>query len=215
MRKRNFYIGVGMLALFLVWTVLVSVVDVKPIGPQNSEVGFSSVNGFFHRLTGVHMWIYTVTDWLSLVPVGIVFGFGILGLKQWIERKNILKVDRSILVLGVFYVAVFAVYILFEEIAVNYRPVLINGILEASYPSSTTMLVLCVMPAAMMQFDGRIKNCKYRKIVKISIIIFTIFMVGGRLVSGVHWLTDIAGGMMLSAGLVEMYSFFADIKKEP
>ncbi|MBR5468650.1 MAG: phosphatase PAP2 family protein [Firmicutes bacterium] len=214
MRKRKIYVGAVMLVLFLVWTVLVSIVDVRPIGPQNSEVGFAGINGFFHNLTGVHMWIYVLTDWLSLVPAGIVLGFGILGLKQWIERKSILKVDYDILVLGVFYVVVFGAYILFEEIAVNYRPMLINGILEASYPSSTTMLVLCVMPTAMMQFGERVKNEKVNRYVKNAIIIFTVFMVGGRLVSGVHWLTDIIGGMMLSAGIVAIYRYALELKKK-
>ena len=88
---------------------------------------------------------------------------------------------------------------------INYRPVLIEGYLEASYPSSTTLLVLCMMPTAKMQLDGRIKNPAVRKIVGLAIVVFTVFMVVGRLVSGVHWITDIAGGVLLSAGLVMLY----------
>ena len=71
-------------------------IDVSSIGPQNSNVGFATINNFIHRFFGVNMLLYTITDWLSLIPVGIAFGFGILGLVQWIKRKKIYKVDLSI-----------------------------------------------------------------------------------------------------------------------
>ncbi|MBR6608936.1 MAG: phosphatase PAP2 family protein, partial [Oscillospiraceae bacterium] len=147
----------------------------------------------------------TITDWLGLVPLMFVIGFGTLGLIQWIKRKHLLKVEYNILVLGSFYIVVMAVYVLFEMLVVNYRPVLINGYLEASYPSSTTMLVMCVMPTAIMQFNSRIKNNVLKRFVAFTIIAFIVFMVIGRLVSGVHWFTDIIGGALLSAGLVMMY----------
>ena len=134
-----------------------------------------------------------------------VMGFALLGLIQWIKRKNILKVDYNILILGGFYIVVMAVYVLFEMLVVNYRPVLICGILEASYPSSTTMLVMCVMPTAIMQFNARIKNGILKRWVSSAITVFIAFMVIGRLVSGVHWFTDIVGGALLSAGLVMLY----------
>ena len=151
------------------------------------------------------MALYTITDWLGLVPLGFIMGFALLGLIQWIKRKHLLKVDYNILILGGFYIIVMAVYVLFEMFVVNYRPVLIGGILEASYPSSTTMLVMCVMPTAIMQFNSRIKNNILKRCVASAIIAFIVFMVIGRLISGVHWFTDIVGGALLSAGLVLMY----------
>jgi undecaprenyl-diphosphatase len=132
-------------------------------------------------------------------------GFALLGLIQWIKRKHLLKVDYNIFILGGFYIVVMAVYVLFEMLVVNYRPVLIDGILEASYPSSTTMLVMCVMPTAVMQFNSRIRNKLLRNIVAAILVAFIAFMVIGRLVSGVHWFTDIIGGALLSTGLVLMY----------
>ena len=121
------------------------------------------------------------------------------------KRKHILKVDRSILVLGVFYIVTLVCFLVFEVAVINYRPVLIEGILEASYPSSTTMLVMCVMPTAVMQFRRRIKNAVLWQWVSLVMTAFTVFMVVGRLISGVHWLTDIIGGLLMSAGLVMMY----------
>ena len=202
-----------MLTAFVLWTALVCFVDVKQIGPETSSVGFATINGAFHKLTGVNMWLYTITDWLSLIPVFIMMGFAVLGLVQWIGRKNILKVDFNILALGGFYIVTLFAYLFFEEIVINYRPTLINGFLEASYPSSTTLLVLCVMISALMQFNLRIRNSVFRALVATLIIAFIIFMVGGRLVSGVHWLTDIIGGILLSFGLVYMYWFVCGLGK--
>ena len=203
--KKRFCIPFGLLGAFVLWTAAVRLIDVQPIGPQGSSVGFATWNRFVHNLTGVHMPLYTLTDWLGLVPFVFVLGFAVLGLVQLIKRKNILKVDRSILALGGFYVAVMAAYVFFEIFVINYRPVLIEGTLEASYPSSTTMLVLCVMPTAVMQLRSRIKNRPFRHVVSVALIAFTAFMVIGRLISGVHWFTDIIGGALLSAGLVSLY----------
>ena len=203
--QKNFYAAIRLLALFLLWTAASSLIDVQAIGPLESTVGFAALNSLFHSLTGVHMFLYTITDWLSVIPLGFVTGFACLGLVQWFQRKSLLKVDGSILTLGVFYLVVMAAYLFFEVYVVNYRPVLIEGRLEASYPSSTTMLVMCVMPTAMMQLNARIKNRTLRKCVAFVITAFTVFMIVGRLVSGVHWLTDIIGGALLSAGLVMMY----------
>lgn len=203
--RKNFCITVSLLVLFVLWTIAISHVDVQAIGPKVSTVGFATFNGFFHELTGVHMLIYTITDWLGLVPLCFALGFAFLGFVQLIKRKSLLKVDYSILVLGGFYIIVIAAYVLFEIFVINYRPVLIEGYLEASYPSSTTMLVMCVMPTAIMQFNSRIRNKGLRKTIACAIVVFTLFMVVGRLISGVHWFTDIIGGALLSTGLVMLY----------
>ena len=202
-----------MILSFILWTVLINFIDVKAIGPRGSFVGFATLNGFFHELTGVNMTLYTITDWLGLVPVFVALMFAFLGLAQWIKRKNILKVDYNILTLGGFYLLVIALYILFENVVINYRPTLINGYLEVSYPSSTTLLVLTVMPTAIMQIKTRIKNKICRKTLCVSIALFIGFMVIGRFISGVHWVTDIIGGILLSTGIVTLYYIVVNIKK--
>ena len=207
--RRYFCIAGSFLIAFLLWTIAVCFIDVRMVGPQDSSVGFACINQFFHNMTGVHMSLYTITDWLGLVPVGFGFGFSIVGLIQWIKRKSLAKVDGSILLLGGFYILVIIAYIFFEEVVINYRPVLINGVLEASYPSSTTMLVMSVLPTAIIQFNSRIENLSIRKCFSCFISIFIVFMVLGRLISGVHWFSDIIGSGLLSAGLVMLYySFF-------
>jgi len=212
-RKKMLLVGAGFIAVFVLWTVLVSLVDVRAIGPNESSVGLAALNGYIHKLTGVNFILYTFTDWLGLVPMGVAVGFAVLGIVQWVERKSLFKVDRSIFALGGFYAVVLAVYVLFEFVVINYRPILISGCLEVSYPSSTTMLVMCVMPTAMMQLRARIKNKVIKHCVTISIVVYTSFMVIGRLVSGVHWITDIIGGALISAGLVISYASVCDIRK--
>ncbi len=192
----------------------VKFIDVSPIGPDGSYVGFATINSFFHKLTGVNMLLYILTDWLSIIPVGLVVGFALLGLLQLLRRKKLFEVDYDILVLGGFYVALIAVYVLFEMVPVNYRPLLIEGALEVSYPSSTTMLVMCIMPTAIMQLNSRIKNIRLKRVVSFILNVFTAFMVAGRLLSGVHWLSDIVGGALVSAGLVMMYKALIYIRTE-
>ena len=204
--KRKGFMWSGILLLgFVLWTVLIRRVDVQPVGVNGTSVGFSTVNSWFHQLTGVHMGLYTITDWLGLVPIVICIGFGVLGLTQWIRRKSIARVDKDILLLGVYYILVILGYLVFEMIPVNYRPILIDGAMEASYPSSTTLLVLSVMPTLLFQINRRAKSQTVRRITAAFVILFSAFMVVGRLIAGVHWLTDIIGAVLLSAGLFVLY----------
>ena len=207
MRKTKRIVSVGILLLtaFAVWTFLIQTVDVQQIGPRQSAVGFATVNGWFHRLTNVHWMLYTLTDWLGLVPIVVCLLFACVGLAQLVQRRSLLKVDLDLLLLGVYYVLVIFAYLLFEMIPLNYRPVLIEGILEASYPSSTTLLVLSVMPTLHFQAERRLKNSALRHCIKVLTVLFSVFMVVGRLLSGVHWLTDIVGAIFLSGGLFLLY----------
>ena len=207
--KRGIMSGIALILAFVVWTILIQTVNVRPVGVNGTNIGFATVNTWFHRLTGVHMAIYTITDWLGLVPIAVCIGFGILGLVQWIRRKRITKVDRDILLLGGYYILVIMGYLIFEMIPINYRPILINGAMEASYPSSTTLLVLSVMPTLLFQVNRRTESQTVRRITAVFVILFSAFMVIGRLVAGVHWLTDIVGSVLLSAGLYCLYRFAA------
>lgn len=209
--------GVGLLGAFVLWTVLIRRVDVQALGPNGATVGFAAFNGWFHRLTGVHMGVYTLTDWLGLIPIFVCLGFGGLGLVQLIKRRSLLRVDADLLLLGLYYLLVIAGYLVFEAIPINYRPVLIDGRLEASYPSSTTLLVLSVMPTLALQARRRAASPRLRRAASAFAIAFSAFMVVGRLISGVHWATDIVAGALLSAGLFLLYRsavLWADGRKE-
>ena len=193
------------IAMFVVWTVLIRVVDVHALGVNGTNIGFATWNCWFHKVTGVHMTLYVITDWLGLVPVFVCLIFGGMGLVQLVQRKSLFKVDRDIIILGIYYIIVIGCYLIFEMIPINYRPILIQGMMEVSYPSSTTLLVLAVMPTLAEQVNRRMKNGVLKKMINIFLVVFSTFMVLGRLISGVHWFTDIIGGIILSIGLFCFY----------
>ena len=203
--KNTFISGLIFIMLFIIWTVAVVSVDVKSVGVNGTSVGFATLNTWFHNLTKVNMTLYNITDWAGLVPIFVCIFFGGIGMIQLIKRKSLLKVDFDIIALGIYYIIVISGYIIFEMIPINYRPILINGFLECSYPSSTTLLVLSVMPTLNFQSEVKLKNNKMKLIIRGITIVFSLFMVIARLVSGVHWFTDIVGAILFSTGLFEIY----------
>lgn len=206
--NRNYFLITGILfLLFGIFTATVLWVDVQPIGPENTSVGLASVNRFIFEQLGVHLLWYHITDWLGVIAILFAFGFAVVGLIQLITRKSLFKVDYQIIALGVFYALVVAVYVFFEIAIVNYRPIILHTAPEASYPSSHTMIVICIMATAMMEFhrllDGRKTALLLLDGISLSIMAVTVI---GRLLSGVHWFTDIIAGLLLSAALVMLYT---------
>lgn len=201
----SFIVTGALFSLFVMLTIMLMYVDIQTVGPEGSCVGFATVNKWASDLLGVNMLLYNFTDWLGVVAILFALGFAILGLIQLIEKKSLRRVDHSFLMLGAFYLLVIAAYVFFELHIVNYRPILIQNVLEASYPSSTTMLILCVMPTAIMQFNHLIKGRTARITVNTVCAVFAAVAVVGRLLSGVHWFTDILGGVLLSSAFVMLY----------
>ena len=206
MKKNNLIkITIICLIISIIYTILVKVVDVASIGPYGSRVGFSSINSSFRDLVGYNKTWYTITKYLGLLPFLLVAFFGLIGAKQLYERRDILQVDKRILLLGCFYVLLGIVYVFFEKVVINYRPFLQEGVLEASYPSSHTMLAICICTTAVYAAKFYIKNKKVLKIFDLFCFILMLLLVVGRTLSGVHWITDIVGGIIISTTLVFVY----------
>ena len=205
-KKRNFLISTILILLAVVFTILVKVVDIKQVGVNETNIGFATLNQFVFKTTGVNMIWYHITDWLGLVPVFMAIAYGLIGFIQLIKRKSLFKVDIEIMILGLFYIIVISLYIFFEKVIVNYRPILMNGFLEASYPSSHTLMAICLCGSSII-VNKKLFNNKITTFIDGLSVVIIFTTVIGRLISGVHWFTDIIGGIFISiALLMTLYS---------
>lgn len=150
--------------------------------------------------------IFKITEYLGYAAFLTAFGFACFGAYQLFSRKSFAKVDSDIYVLGAFYTIVICLYFAFAHIGINCRPVFMDGVIEQSFPSSHTVLSLCVFLSAIYQFRRRIPN----KTLRVSVCTFcgllAVVTTVLRYLSGAHWFTDIVGGVLISASLLLAYS---------
>ena len=205
MKKKNIIISIVLVLVAIFYTILVKSIDLQAIGPNGSIVGFATINKFFSNLIGVHMSLYKLTEYLGYLALLLAFNYALIGILQLFKRKSLLKIDKEIIILGIFYVIVIGLYIFFEKVIINYRPVLIDGVLEASYPSSHTLLALCICGSSLIINKYLFKDKKSAKYGNIIAIILMISILLGRLISGVHWLSDIIGGVLISLALLTIF----------
>lgn len=208
MTSRNRMIFAGILtALFLLFLILVKTVDVAPIGPNGTEVGFSKMNEAARSSSGVRLGWYRLTEVFGILAILMAAGLGVIGLLQWITKKKLYKVDAEILTAGLLFLVTILLYVFFEKVVINYRPVIMPGETEpeASFPSSHTVLIIAVMGCVMIISKkyapvpaARIGICSFCA----AVILLTVI---GRLVSGVHWITDIIGGILLGGALLAWF----------
>ena len=214
MKKTSFKKPLIWFVIFLIFTALVKLVDVQPVGPDGTMIGFARINKAVWDKVGVSTTFYNVTQFFGIVAIGICLCFAILGVDQLIKRKQLHYVDSKIIAMGIYYIIVMAFYAFFMFVAINYRPVYINNEpLESSYPSSHTMLALTVV-AAFVMYNDNFKNVKKkvdRIVFTVACYVFGAVTVIGRLLSGVHWFTDIIGSVLLSIAIIEMYKPLCDV----
>ena len=215
MRKlkwKNISILLGIVSI--IYIIMLKTIDVKPIGPYHTKVGFAAINNFVHTHLPKNMIWYNITKYLGYLTFILIIYYAIIGLKQLIKNKSLKKVDKKIILLGAFYVLVGIVYVVFEKVIINYRPVLMGDELEASFPSSHTMLALCVCASSLIMSKYYLKDKGIKKILDIITWVVMIVLVVGRLLSGVHWLTDILGGILISGFLLSILNTCLNIIKE-
>ncbi len=205
--RKSLYCSGICFVLFLILILLVKTVDVETIGPQGTEVGLAGINGFFSEKIAYNDVFYKITEILGYLAILICAVFGAFGFYQIVKGRSIKAVDRDILILGAFYIAVIAVYVFFEKVTVSYRPIILDDGLEASFPSSHTMLSVCVFLSAVMQLETRLP-LRYVKPVYAAGILLAAITVLLRFFSGVHWFTDIIGGLLISAALLFLFAYF-------
>ncbi len=205
--RKSLYCSGICFVLFLILILLVKTVGVDAIGPQGTEVGLAKINGFFSERIVYNDIFYKITELLGYLAILICAAFGAFGLYQIIKGKSLKAVDKDILILGAFYIAVIAVYVFFEKVVISYRPVILDEGLEASFPSSHTMLSVCVFISAIMQLETRLPF-RFVKPVSAAGILLAAITVLFRFLSGVHWFTDILGGILISASLLFLFAYF-------
>ena len=212
--RRMIIAGIGGL-LTVILIALVSLVDIAPIGEQGTSIGLSHLNQFVFDLFGVNMLWYTITDWLGIAAILTAFAFAVTGLVQLINRRSLLKVDREILSLGGLYIIVIGLYLLFENVIVNYRPIIMpdNTHPEASFPSSHTMIVCVIMGSAVMLINNYIKNKALNRTLRVICFVIIGITVIGRMIAGVHWFTDILGGILISVTLLSLFSLLVSFRR--
>ena len=213
MKKEKLILPGILTIVSIIYTFLVKNIDLKVIGPNSSEVGFSTINKGFRNFIGHNMTIYKISEITGYLLLLLVVMYGILGIRQLIRRKSIKKVDKEFIILGSLYALMLVVYIFFEKCIINYRPILIDNVLEASYPSSHTILSLCVGISALMINKKYIKGEYVRTFNKIIIALMSITLLF-RILSGVHWISDIIGGIIISATLLSYFYTAYTYEKE-
>lgn len=202
--------------VFLLWIVLLKTVNVAPAGDSKTPVGFSALNQAFFDAFHGHNGLYSITEVLGIAAILVALIFAGIGGLQLIKRRSLLKVDREILALGGLYAVLGALYVLFEVVIVNCRPVIMPDATEAeaSFPSSHTMLICVIMGSTMMLLGKFIANEGLRKVLQIICAAAIAVTVLGRLFCGVHWLTDIIGGVIISAALLFLFAGVLGIMQE-
>lgn len=205
-KRYSFRFGGVMIIIFIIYTFAVKFIDVKPIGPEKSKVGFAAINSFFRDRIEFNSFWYKISEFFGMLVILTACLFAVMALVQFIMRKNIWKVDRNIISLGIFYIAVICIYIFFEKVIINYRPVILDEGLEASFPSSHTVLAICIMGSAVIQFRKYFKTAEHRRCADIIAAFICAMTVLGRVLSGVHWISDIIGGMILSIAMLRLYN---------
>ena len=193
-------------ACFVLFAVLIFVLsfDMQPIGPDGSSVGLATINGAVHEFVGVNWALYAITDWGGLVPIASMLVFFVVGLVQLVKGKGPAAVDKAVLLLGVNYAVMLGLFLLFNEVVINYRPVLVDGFLEPSFPSSTSLLAVGAFGPAAAWCSMRLTG-KRRQAAVAACWVLAALLVAGRVASGVHWITDIVGGVLLGLALTFAY----------
>lgn len=205
---KKYMIPAVLAVVTIIFTVLACVTDVAPAGVNNVEVGFSGINGTISEKIGYSDSWYGFSEVLGIVSLLPVAFFGCLGLYQLIKRKSLLKVDRDILSLGGIYIIMGILYILFDKVAINYRPYLEAGETEpeASFPSSHTLLAVVVLLTAAIYVLKHIEKAPVKYALASVLLVITVLTVVTRFLSGVHWFTDIIAGILYGLTLVSLYT---------
>ena len=194
-------------------TILVAVVDVQPVGVEGTKLGFATINTDFFARHGQNETFYKLSKYAGYICFATAAGFAVFFLIQLIQRKSLSKVDRNLSVLIMLYILTASLYLLFDKVLIiNYRPVIRDKGLESSFPSTHVMIAWVVMVSAVDQWNIYIKNENLKIAAIACSLLVMLVVIVARMFSGVHWLTDILGGILIGDMLIAWYRYAAGKK---
>ena len=152
------------------------------------------------------------TDIILIASFAILTVFVILGLYQWITRKSLKKVDKSLLCFPIPLALLAAVYVIFDKfIILNTRP---NGSGEPSFPSTHVMIVATIFFLSAIALPKYIKSKTASILLDIIMLALIVLTCVGRVLSDMHWLTDVIGGLAFAVFFAAVYYFCYRITKK-
>ena len=219
-KKGKFYLSGLFYVLFLALIVLLCVADRQPVGAGDTALGLAKLNVQLYKAfgiggsggTGFRPELYKLTELLGYFAILVLCVFALLGAAQLIRRRSLRKVDREILAMGGLFILTLVLYVFFEKVIINYRPIVLPGESgpEASFPSSHTVLVMVILGSVCMVLKKYISIPWLREAMRALCVLLILAMIAGRLLCGCHWFTDILGGVLLGCALLALFSAAAD-----
>ena len=144
-----------------------------------------------------------ITDIILIASVAVLAVFTILGLCQWIKRKSLKKVDKPLLSMLVPLILMAATYFIFDKFLIlNTRP---NGSGEPSFPSTHTMVVATIFLCVALILPRYIKSKVAVITLDILMLALTILVCIGRVAANMHWISDVAGGLIFAVIFAVIY----------
>lgn len=144
-----------------------------------------------------------ISDIILLASFAILGVFVVLGLYQLITRKSLLKVDHRLLWMILPLVLIAITYVVFDKFLVlNIRP---NGSGEASFPSTHVMVVSTIFLIIALNLPYYIKSKTAWIIIDIAMLLLIVLVCVGRVLSEMHWLSDVLGGLAFAIIFAVIY----------
>lgn len=216
--KKWFLAALILTAVFVVLTITVKYVDQKNIGSQ--VIGWATINLWWRDIIGVRNFWQIASHIFAAITLIILVMFLVWQAIALLRRKSFRTMPRHWWFFDLTLIALALCYIVFQIMVINFRPLLIDGVAELSYPSSHVLLLATLWPVFILTLSREVKSRPWLRVASvIGIIVMTVGIIA-RLLSGYHWFTDIIGGIMLGAVLTCWYQaltvrYNLPVPKEP
>lgn len=196
--------------LFLVLTVSLLLVDVQSAGAQT--VGWASLNFWWHDLISVQHGWHIVSNIVATVTLLALCAMVVWQFIIMLRGKSFRAFLKQWLAFDITVILLVLCYVLFQIVVVNYRPIMIDGMAEVSYPSSHILLFATLLPLIVCECWHNVPSKVWRRVIAVSALVLMVVGIVARALCGYHWLTDSVGALLLSAALVAWYKVMTQYK---